>query len=576
MVEDSRAGQSIKMKYEDIKLLKQSDKSTVHLVRETTGGQLCVRKRLAGRHDVYRMLRDCPHPGLPELYQVEVSDDETTVIEEYIEGQTSGAAQLTEKQFRQVVREMCGVLEFLHGKGIIHRDIKPSNILLEEGGHVRLIDFDAARMPREGAEQDTRLLGTKGFAPPEQYGFAQTDERADIYALGVTLEQLLGEHFRRSRYQKILRKCRSLDPDRRYQSVREVRQAFFPAQRKGLWAASALILAALTGLGAAGLPALRNGGNPPQNEGNPPQNGGNPLQNEGNPPQNGGNPLQNGGNPLQNEGNSPQNEGNPPQNGGYAPQDEGQDENRDGEAELTVLPAPGNPHWDGETGIAAWDNVLKSGTGDEVQFHLRLYRKGIEQDILTVPGPEDSGWYEQILVRFGGASREREVITWNIVPKLQGNGYYYFTVAAAGDGVEYADSPYVVSDVFLYTGESAPSLAVPTGLAWRLYEIDNSRRYYATWDNIDDYEDDDFFNVTFYNQDGEYVMNNTWKKSAVVEHGKGGIPIRAQFLISEPGSRYRFTVQVYSSRPNEYSSSPMPDPAPEEYYSPWLELGPEE
>ncbi len=111
-----------------------------------------------------RMLRDCPHPGLPELYQVGVSDDATTVIEVYIEGQTSGAAQLTEKQFRQVVRELCDVLEFLHGKGIIHRDIKPSNILLEEGGHVRLIDFGAARMSREGAEQDTRLLGTKGFA----------------------------------------------------------------------------------------------------------------------------------------------------------------------------------------------------------------------------------------------------------------------------------------------------------------------------------------------------------------------------------------------------------------------------
>nr|WP_300836125.1 hypothetical protein [uncultured Acetatifactor sp.] len=82
--------------------------------------------------------------------------------------------------------------------------------------------------PGRGAEQDTRLLGTRGFAPPEQYGFAQTDERADIYALGVTMEQLLGETVRKPRYRRVIRKCRNLNPDKRYQSMRQVRQAFFP------------------------------------------------------------------------------------------------------------------------------------------------------------------------------------------------------------------------------------------------------------------------------------------------------------------------------------------------------------
>ena len=126
-----------------------------------------------------------------------------------------------------------------------------------------------------------------------------------------------------------------------------------------------------------------------------------------------------------------------------------------------------------------------------------------------------------------------EVITWNIVPKLEANGYYYFTVAAVGDGVQYADSPYVVSDVFEYTGEEAPPLAAPTGLAWRLYEIDDARRYYATWDNLDGYEGNDFFNVTFYDQAGDYLMNNTWSKREIVERGYGGIPIRAEFLPRE-------------------------------------------
>lgn len=496
------------MEYEEIRLLKQSDKSTVHLVREKGGSRVLVRKKLAGRHPVYQTLQKNPHPGLPRLYEVAIAEDSTTVIEEYIEGQTSGEAELSGKQFRQVVRELCAVLEFLHGKGIIHRDIKPSNILLTEECHVRLIDFDAARMPREGAEQDTRLLGTRGFAPPEQYGFAQTDERADIYALGVTMEQLLGETVRKPRYRRVIRKCRNLNPDKRYQSMRQVRQAFFPGGRRGMWAAAALILAAIAGLGAAGRSTLRQGA----------------------------------------------------------------DRESDGGAELTVLPAPGNPHWDGETGTALWDNVPGAGAGDEAWFQMRVYRK----DTADAPDVDEEGWYYEDSIRFGGIARNREVIDWNITPWLEENGYYYFTVSATGDGVRYADSPFVVSDVFEYTGESAPPLAAPTGLAWRTYEIDNSKRYFAVWDNLDDYEDNDVFNVAVYDQTGAYVLNNTWSKRMIVEDGRGGVSVQAQYLIAEPGSKYRFTVQVYSSRPNERSSSPMPEPTPEEYYSPWLDMWPRE
>lgn len=490
------------MEYEEIRLLKQSDKSTVHLVREKGGSRVLVRKKLAGRHPVYQTLQKNPHPGLPRLYEVAIAEDSTTVIEEYIEGQTSGEAELSGKQFRQVVRELCAVLEFLHGKGIIHRDIKPSNILLTEECHVRLIDFDAARMPREGAEQDTRLLGTRGFAPPEQYGFAQTDERADIYALGVTMEQLLGETVRKPRYRRVIRKCRNLNPDKRYQSMRQVRQAFFPGGRRGMWAAAALILAAIAGLGAAGRSTLRQGA----------------------------------------------------------------DRESDGGAELTVLPAPGNPHWDGEMGTALWDNVPGAGAGDEAWFQMRVYRK----DTADAPDVDEDGWYYEDSIRFGGIARNREVIDWNITPWLEENGYYYFTVSATGDGVRYADSPFVVSDVFEYTGESAPPLAAPTGLAWRTYEIDNSKRYFAVWDNLDDYEDNDVFNVAVYDQTGAYVLNNTWSKRMIEEDGHDGIYIEAGYLIPGPNKKYRFTVQVYSARPNEYSSSPMPDPAPEEYYSPWL------
>lgn len=495
------------MEYEEIKLVKQSDKSTVHLVRGA--GQVFIRKTLKGQHPVYQALQDNPHPCLPRIQEVAVSEDSTTVIEEYIEGQTAGTEELSGKQFRQIVRELCSVLEFLHGKGVIHRDIKPSNILLTEDGHVRLIDFDAARMRKEQQEQDTRLLGTRGFAPPEQYGFAQTDERSDIFALGVTLAQLLPENAGRAHYKRVLRKCMNMDPNERYQSVGELRRAFFRTGRNVLWGFGALCVLILLVAGGIWMSARGGGEAGTAKEG----------------------------------------------------------------AELTVLPAPGNPHWDGETGITVWDNVPEAGVGDELQFWLRLYKRDTE----TPPEPDDDDWYFEDKVRIGGIAQKADIVDiYSVVTELDGNGFYYFAVSAVGNGMQYADSPYVMSDAFEYTGESAPPLPEPTGLAWRLVERNNVRYHCATWSNLDDYEDKDFFNVTFYDETGAYVMNNAWSLSQIREFGFGGITIPSEFLVTGPGKAYRFTVQVYSSRPNVYSASPMPDPVPEEYYGPWLRYEPEE
>ncbi|MCM1049992.1 MAG: hypothetical protein NC433_16370 [Clostridiales bacterium] len=343
----------------------------------------------------------------------------------------------------------------------------------------------------------------KASPPPEQYGFAQTDERTDIYALGATLECFLEGKPYEARYKKIIRKCMNLDPDKRYQSVLQVRRAFFHTGRNVLCVVAALILLAFIVFGVTRLPDWYKQAN-------------------------------NSGDNV------------PP---------------------LIVLPAPENPHWDGETGSVVWDNVLESGVVDEVQFYLKLYRRDTE----TPPEPDDDDWYYEELVRSGGPTHKYdETIKWNISQVFTENGIYYFTVYAVGDGVQYTDSPYTVSDAFVYTGEAAPPLPAPTGLKWRTYEVDNSRRYYATWDNLDDYEDNDWFNVTLYDKDGNYVMNNTWTKDYIISDGHGGIPIRDTFMSNEPDSAYRFTVQVYSSRPNEYRSSPMPEPVPEEYFSPWF------
>lgn len=209
----------------DIKELHRSEKSVVTLVIDPNTGTRYVRKQLQGSHPVYAQLQAISHPYLPNIIQMEQQADGVTLLEEYIDGASLAEITLPEKQVVALMEELCEVLVFLHGHGILHRDIKPSNLLLAPDGHIRLIDFDAAREEKPSADSDTRLLGTKGYAPPEQYGFAQTDARADIYAVGVTMKQLLGKRAEKRSYRHILRKCTEFAPKRRYQTAKALLRA---------------------------------------------------------------------------------------------------------------------------------------------------------------------------------------------------------------------------------------------------------------------------------------------------------------------------------------------------------------
>lgn len=534
------------MNYEVVRLLKESEKSSVHLVRKKDGTQLFVRKILKGQRHIYSTLQKCEHPYLPKLYEVDMAEGSTTIIEEYIEGVSLGCAELSEKQLLKAVKELCIVLEFLHGKDIIHRDIKPSNIILANDGHIRLIDFDAARMPKDDLEQDTRLLGTRGYAPPEQYGFSQTDARADIYALGVTLKQLLGDRAQKPRYRRIIQTCTNLNPDKRYQSAAQVKRALSCSEHGALYVSAAAVL--ILFLCFAGCRAHRNAS--PEEITSVQENmtlaGNEDISSQS--AEASGAVLAESEEPI----------------GAVLP--ESAEASSSESTELTVLPAPENPHWKGETGIAVWGNVPESGNGDgEVGYHWRLYRR----DTATPPNLAEDEWDLEGDMRGNGAiDEETSTYLVNLSGDLKENGFYYFTVSADGDHVNYESSPYVISDVFEFTGESAPTLPAPEGLAWSMFETDTERVYYATWTNLDDYADDDSFNVTVYDKDGNYIMNNIWEKSYVEERGYHGIRIRGEFL-SDLNGAYRFTVEALSSRPNDYKSYLMPDPVPEECYSPW-------
>ncbi len=105
----------------------------------------------------------------------------------------SRVASYSVEQVLEIGIQLCMVLEYLHLRQppIIFRDLKPANVMLTIHGHIYLIDFGIARHFKPGQAKDTTALGSTGYAAPEQYGKAQTTPRADIYALGVTLHQLL-------------------------------------------------------------------------------------------------------------------------------------------------------------------------------------------------------------------------------------------------------------------------------------------------------------------------------------------------------------------------------------------------
>lgn len=231
--------------WQELQVLHISERSRVVLLQETETGEKRVQKELRGRNPVYEQLRELSHPYLPTVCEVRRENDKTVVTEEYIEGANLAAVSLSQRQLTRLLLELCDVLTFLHQRGILHRDIKPANLMLAADGHLRLIDFDAARKEREEAEQDTRLLGTRGYAPPEQYGFAQTDARTDIYAMGVTFRQLLGPLARKWRWKKILRKCTALDPKDRYASAAQVKRAVYLGRIRRWILRPLLILAGL-------------------------------------------------------------------------------------------------------------------------------------------------------------------------------------------------------------------------------------------------------------------------------------------------------------------------------------------
>lgn len=224
---------AVRNEYDTITLIKKSERGEVSLVRHRDSGTRYIFRHFYGSSEVYRKLLSVSCPNLPKIMEVGEKDGRTVLLEEYVQGDTLSeilkGGLLTTAQAKQICRQLCSALWVLHSMGVVHRDVKPDNVMIR-GKEAVLIDFDASRIYKNANQEDTQILGTTGFAAPEQYGLSQSDGRADIYALGVLLNIMLtGEHPSRKlaggRMGRIIQRCTMVNPAKRYKNILHLMEA---------------------------------------------------------------------------------------------------------------------------------------------------------------------------------------------------------------------------------------------------------------------------------------------------------------------------------------------------------------
>lgn len=211
------------------KILHEYKSEDQYLVMNEVTRDLLLKKTLKIYDiDVFRWLSHNHNKHIPNIVDYKESEGTLIVTEQFIAGTTLdeyvSKMRPSEKELISLFTEICDGLTFLHSapKPIIHRDLKVSNILVTDDGTVKIIDYDAAKTYKAGEMTDTVLIGTEGSAAPEQYGFAQSDPRTDIFALGVLIKKLSGDN---SHLNKIASKASNLDPNNRYQSAEALKRA---------------------------------------------------------------------------------------------------------------------------------------------------------------------------------------------------------------------------------------------------------------------------------------------------------------------------------------------------------------
>lgn len=229
--------------------LKESEDSSTFLVKETATGILCVLKWgrnrqaefLRNEMEIMKKMADRKLSGIPKAYRIFEENGEVYLVREYIEGMSLAQMILqkggiSEAEICRISRKICQTAEQFQNpdEPMIHRDIKPENIVVTPGAEVVFIDFGTMRSYKKDGSRDTFVVGTRGTAAPEQYGYTQTDQRTDVYAIGQTMLYMVSESYEMNqlsecavsrRMKKIIEKACSFEPDKRYGDAAQLRRA---------------------------------------------------------------------------------------------------------------------------------------------------------------------------------------------------------------------------------------------------------------------------------------------------------------------------------------------------------------
>lgn len=216
-----------------IKALSIKENSAVYTVENPDGGLFVLRiydRPMPG----YQILAEHQSGGgLPKVYSCRMEQGCCVVEEEFIDSISlqeliDGGEKMTPQRAVSVISSVCRTLLHLHRKGVIHRDVKPEHVMLTPEGKIYLIDLDAAMWILPEKKSDTRLLGTAGYAAPEQFGLNRSDVRTDVFAVGILLNLLLtGEHpavvrYREGTLGQVIETCTAINPQDRYQNMTEL------------------------------------------------------------------------------------------------------------------------------------------------------------------------------------------------------------------------------------------------------------------------------------------------------------------------------------------------------------------
>lgn len=214
--------------YEKIAVISESHH--IYLVQHRETKKICIKKILdVYNYEIYEFLYFHPIEGTPKIIEYGEEDQRLILIEEYISGESLTDkiqnVDLTKDQILKYMIDLCEIVKQLHGlpQPVIHRDIKPANLMVTHYDRLVLLDFNAAKYYKAEEANDTVLLGTQGYAAPEQYGFGSSSPQTDIYAMGILLKEML-HAIRQSdpAFDEMIDRCTRMTPSERYQSVAEL------------------------------------------------------------------------------------------------------------------------------------------------------------------------------------------------------------------------------------------------------------------------------------------------------------------------------------------------------------------